>query len=109
VGELAMGLCRDRRKLIAETQVQGQIRASLKVVLEIKSEQVLAPAPNVIAVGDVSIELGSPCSKKIVQRIEEILPAVNTRQGAIALGSIIAHPHLQRIAHPRDGQVTVHL
>ena len=105
VGELTVGLCRDRCELVAETKVQGQIGASLKVVLEIKSEQVLAPAPDVIAGGDVSVELSSPCSKKIVQRIEEILPAVDTGQGPVALGSLIEHPHLERMASPRDRQV----
>src|SRR5206468_3590745 len=62
VGELAIGLGWDSRELVAKPQVQGQIGASLKVVLEIKSEQVLAPAPDVIARESVSIELCSLCS-----------------------------------------------
>ncbi|SRR6266581_3317258 len=53
VGDLAIGLRRYGRELVAETEVQGEIGASLEVILEIKSEQALTPAPNVIGPRDV--------------------------------------------------------
>src|SRR5262249_58824871 len=94
VGDLAIGLRRNGRELVAEPQVQGQIGARLEVVLEIKSEQVLAPAPNVIGPGDVSIKLVNSRSEKILQGLEEILPPVDAGQSGVALGSLEEHPHL---------------
>src|SRR5262245_40716710 len=77
--------------------------------MEIESEQVLAPAPNIIASGDVSIELCGSCSQEIVQGIEKILSAIDSGQGGVALGSFVQHPHFQRMAPPRDRQVVRHL
>src|SRR3989442_14507697 len=65
--------------------------------------------PDVIRVGNVPVNPNSPSSKKIVQLIEKILPAVDTGQGRVALGSLIEHPHLERMASPRDRQVVGHL
>src|SRR5437867_10165411 len=94
VGDLAIGLRRDGRELVAEPQVQGEIGASLEVILEIKSEQALAPSSNVIAPGNVRIKLGRSCSEEIVQGVKVILPAVGAGQGGVALGSLKEHPHL---------------
>src|SRR5437867_11794718 len=93
VGDLAIGLRRDGRKLVAETEVEGEIGASLEVILEIKSQQALAPAPNVIAPGNVRMKLRRSCSEEIVQGVEEILPAVDAGKGGVALGSLKEHPH----------------
>src|SRR6266581_4478375 len=93
VGDLAIGLRRDGREFVAESQVQGEIGASLEVILEIKSQQALAPAPNVIAPGNVRIKLRRSCSEEIVQGVEEILPAVDAGEGGVALGSLKEHSH----------------
>src|SRR5437867_3179981 len=77
VGDLAIDFRRDRRELVPEPQVQSKIGASLEVILEIKSEQVLAPASNGIAAGDVIIELSSSSYEEIIQGVKEILPAVH--------------------------------
>ena len=93
VGDLAIGLRRDGRELVAKPQVQGEIGASLEVILEIESQQALTPAPNIIAPGDVRIKLRRSCSEEIVQGVEEILPAVDAGEGGVALGSLKEHPH----------------
>src|SRR5712691_5679857 len=105
VADLAIDFRRDRGELVAKPQVEGEVGPNLEIVLEIESEQVLAPAPNVVAGGDVSIKLRRSCSEEIVQRVKEILPAVDPGQGGVALGSVIEHPHFQGMAPPRDHQV----
>src|SRR5439155_24601257 len=77
VGDLSINFRRNCRELVTESKIQSQIGASLVVILEIKSEQVLTPTADAIASGNVVIKLSSSSSQKIIERVEEILPAVH--------------------------------
>src|SRR5262249_55109992 len=55
VGDLSIDFRRNCRELVTESKIQSQIGASLVVILEIKSEQVLAPTANGIASWNVVI------------------------------------------------------
>src|SRR5262249_25142303 len=76
---------------------------------EIKSQQVLAPAANVIGPRNVPIKLRRSPREEIVQGIEEILSAVDAGQGSVALSSLIEHAHLQGVASSRNSQVVRYL